>query len=101
MTDTSDLPYVANYPALDEWLREHDARCMWQTTQAGEAVTTHATMVEMWQFPNGAQAIVLVRPCKMGWDIFTPGQSHLTAPTLRDAEARLGLETNGKDKTRK
>jgi hypothetical protein len=28
--DTSDKPWVSNYPPLRDWLDKHDARCQWQ-----------------------------------------------------------------------
>jgi hypothetical protein len=94
--DTSEMPYVENYPALKAWLDKHDARCMWQVPMQCEhdrnpdqAPTAY---VEQWLFPKTRRlAIILVHAHKHGWDIYAAKNDNDVAATLADAEARLGL----------
>lgn len=93
--DTSHMPYVSNYPPLQEWLDKHEARCMWQVPMQcehdrhGEPPTAY---VELYEFPKTSRhAIVLIHGRKMGWDIFISSNDHQIKTTLEDAERRLGL----------
>lgn len=86
--DTSDEPYVDNYPPLHAWVTkmmdEHDARWAWQTR-------LNNGMLECLQV--GAHAvIILVYPRKHGWDIFTrTTDSPNIAETLAAVEKRIGV----------
>lgn len=99
--DTSQMPYVSNYPPLQEWLDKHEARCMFQVPMQcvhdrgvdengrNEPPTAY---VEQYLFPKtNTLAIVLVHGRKMGWDIFISSNDHEIKSTLEDAERRLGL----------
>ena len=93
--DTSQMPYVSNYPPLQEWLDKHEARCTFQLPMQcehdrnGEPPTAY---VEQYLFPKtNTLAIVLVHGRKMGWDIFISSNDHEIKSTLEDAERRLGL----------
>lgn len=88
--DTKELPYLANYPTLSDWLHKHGARCQWQTTTNGRHVSTMTSMVEAWVLGD-SMCIIVVHPNSLGWDIFTPGGDPSAAVTLLDAETRLGL----------
>lgn len=86
--DNSNKPWVANYPPLDEWLKKHEARCNWQIPM-GDADNPVAYL-ESYMI-NGHEAIVIVRANRLGWEIFTSGDSNRVDLTMADADARLGL----------
>ena len=87
--DTSQKPWVANYPPLQEWLQKIHAQCLEQIP-LGENPDLSG-YVERWQ-ANARTFLVIVRARRMGWDILTPCYSNEIAATLADAEKRLGLE---------
>lgn len=86
----NDMPYVSNYRVLREFLDQHDARCMWQLRLGGSS-SAPTGFVEMWQFPTGRQAIILVHAHQRGWDIFTPDGTNSVGAALQDARTRLEL----------
>ncbi len=93
--DTSNHPYVSNYKPLQAWLVKHDARCMWQVpsqekpSDVGYDWVPQA-YIECW-IVGKRPCIILVRGDKMGWEIYTDGNTNLVAETFADAERRLGL----------
>lgn len=93
--DTSEHPYVENYPPLKEWLDKHEARCIWQVPAQHESERARAYptfYVELWLFPKtNRTAIIIVHSNKGGWDIHTPAGTNRVAETLEDAERRLGI----------
>lgn len=94
--DTSNHPYVENYPPLREWLDKHDGRCMWQIPMQCEHArqdrSPPTAYIEMWMFPkSNEQLIIEVRSNKMGWNIYSSTTSHEIYETLADAERRLGI----------
>lgn len=87
--DTSNHPYVANYPSLRDWLRANDALCMWQLPMDdGAAYGYPAAYVECWRIGT-SHVIVVVRANKHGWEIYTAHPSNNVAETLADALARV------------
>lgn len=100
--DTSNQPWVKNYPPLAAWLEKHQARCSWQLPVGHQEPPR--TSVECWLFSGTTDApgqkpyhtarlaIITIHCNKMGWEIYTPCASTEIVRTLRDAEARLGLE---------
>ncbi len=98
--DTSNHPYVSNYPPLRAWLDKHDARCMWQVpSQAPPSDPDEAygwvpqAYIECW-IVGKRPCIILVRGNKMGWEIYTDGNTIKIDETLADAERRLGIVTS-------
>jgi len=92
--DTSQFPYVENYPPLRDWLKKHEARCMWQLPMQPEHGREEppTAYVEQWMFPKTSRmVVVVVYANKMGWDVFTSSNEHQIDATLEDAEERLGL----------
>lgn len=89
--DASKMPYLANYPAIRDWLYEHEFRCLWQTSTDRKPLSATNTAVEMWAAPNGMVVIITVHPRGHGWDVFTTANDRNIAATLADAERRLGL----------
>ncbi|MFA4971493.1 MAG: hypothetical protein WC683_02690 [bacterium] len=89
--DNSDKPWVSNYPELQRWLDDHDARCQWQLPM-GDPESPSA-YVEAWQFSTGHVAIITVRGNRNGWNIYSALPSNLTIESLDDAAKRLGLTT--------
>lgn len=83
----SDKPYADNYPPLRDWLRKHEARCMWQQ-RIGGTYDEPSGYVECW-LVGSRECIVTVQARKMGWNIYTACSSPHTVETLADAEARL------------
>lgn len=93
--DTSNHPYVSNYPPLREWLDKHDARCMWQVPSQekpsdAEYDWVPQAYIECW-IVGQRQCIIIVRGNKMGWEIYTDGNTPRIVETLADAERRLGI----------
>lgn len=88
-TDNSNKPWVSNYPALQQWLDDHEAQCAWQLPMGDPDAPS--TYVEAWQFSNGRIATITIHGNRSGWNIYTPHPSNLTADSLADAEKRLGL----------
>jgi hypothetical protein len=93
--DTSDMPYVENYPPLKAWLDKHDARCMFQVPmqcEHGRDGAPPTAYVEQYLFPRTNRfAVVVVQARKMGWDIYVSSNDPQINTTLEDAERRLGL----------
>ncbi|GMV18629.1 MAG: hypothetical protein AMXMBFR56_68530 [Polyangiaceae bacterium] len=83
-------PYVSNYPPLDQWLKKHGARCLWQMLDGPEDQRTRA--VEAWQVGT-TTVIVVVHGNQHGWEIFTSLNTLDIAATLADAEQRCRLQT--------
>lgn len=83
-------PYVSNYPPLDQWLKKHNAHCLWQMMDGPEDQRTRA--VEAWQVGT-AIVIVVVHGNQHGWEIFTSLNTLDIAATLADAEQRCQLQT--------
>jgi hypothetical protein len=95
--DTSNKPWLSNYPPLKEWLDKHDARCLWQAPQNpqpsdADSDWTPVAYVEGWRI-RARQFILIVYANKGGWDIFTPADSQIIDASLLDAERRLGIFT--------
>lgn len=97
--DYSDKPWVSNYPPLQDWLRKHEARCMWQWP-CGEPPSdpderygwTPVAYVECWMV-NLKTIFLVVHARKMGWEIYTALDSPKVDETLREVERRLGIIT--------
>ncbi len=93
--DTSNHPYVSNYPPLREWLDKHDARCMWQVPanekprDADYGLVPQA-YIECW-IVGRRPCIIIVRGDKMGWELYTDADTPRIDDSLADAERRLGL----------
>lgn len=84
-------PWVANYPALKEWLDKHEARCQ-QQIPVGGTKEEPDRYLEYWLFPSsGKLAWIEVRSGGMGWEIYTAQDSPDIEETLEDADARLKL----------
>lgn len=81
-------PYVENYPELSEWLKRHEARCMWQLPLGDSEMPT--AFVECYLIGRRL-LVVVVNARKHGWELYTALDSVLIDPTLIDAEKRLGL----------
>lgn len=77
-------PWITNYPTLHDWLDKIDAQCMWQKTGKD-------FYVEGWR-ANGRAFVLVVYGNKMGWHIYTEGDSGRVDETLSDAEKRLGID---------
>jgi len=93
--DNSRKPWVSNYPPLREWLNKHDARCMWQVPSQerpneADYDWVPQAYIECW-IVGRRPCIIVVRGDKMGWEIYTDGDTHRIDETLLDAERRLGL----------
>ena len=54
-----DQPYTSNYPPLEAFLRDHEARCDWQISLGGDP-DEPIGFVEQHRFPNGKIVIVVV-----------------------------------------
>ncbi len=83
--DAKDEPYTANYPPLQEWLRDHATGCQWQIPvgpkQRPDAfLECHSV--------GRSSVVVLVRANGRGWDIYTPLVTNDIAATFEDALAR-------------
>lgn len=87
--DTSNKPWISNYPPLQDWLNKIDARCQDQIPVGGPVEPI--AYLEKWGTPNGRVFIVEVRANKMGWNIYTSTDDGTIQGTLQDAESRLGL----------
>lgn len=83
-------PWVGNYPALQQWLDKHGARCMTQHRTGGTAAKP-TQYTEVWLFKGGRMAIIVVHSKGTGWDIYTASNDQSVIGTLRDVEARLCL----------
>lgn len=96
--DTSNKPWVSNYPPLAAWLEAHEAKCYWQLPLGGDPDEPNA-YVERYMFKTKEDklvlAIVIVYANKMGWEIHTPCLSNDISETLRDADKRLGFLNDG------
>lgn len=68
--DTSDKPWVANYPSLQDWLNAINARCDWQQSIGGNPDI--GGYVEQWRLAGALPFLVVIRPRKLGWEIYTP-----------------------------
>jgi hypothetical protein len=70
---------------LDEWLRGHDAVCLWERTMP-------RMTVQAWQI---GEAVAIVQRFGKhgadGWDLYTAASRNSVADTLADAELRLGI----------
>ncbi len=86
LTDVNK-PYTSNYPPLDKWLRDRDARCDFQLIPKGPRPLFY---LEQWHI-GAATFLVKIYRDRAGWEIYTPGNSNCITSTLADAEARLGL----------
>jgi hypothetical protein len=84
----SDRPFVDNYPELANWLRERNARCMWQLPRGN--VDDPVEYVECWLIGTRL-AIVTVHRDRGGWDVYTSADTPKIDQTLEDADRRLGL----------
>jgi hypothetical protein len=84
--DTSQKPYVENYPALHEWLQKLEARCDWQLP-IGPAKEPHA-YVEQWSSHSCRPFVVIIYANNNGWNVFTDCADGRVDATLRDAEVR-------------
>jgi hypothetical protein len=82
---SNNEPYVSNYPPLDQWLKKHDAHCLWQLMDGPKDRRTRA--VEAWQVRT-ATVIVVVHRDQHGWELFTSLDTLDIAATLADAEQR-------------
>jgi hypothetical protein len=85
---SKNKPYTANYPLLQAWLDQHEARCVWQVP-LGPARNPTA-YVESWH-AHGHGFIVTVFADNKGWDIYTSCDSYSVPATLYDAEVRLKI----------
>ncbi len=94
--DTSNSPYVSSYPPLRDWLDKHDARCMWQTPREPKPYDVSydwepQAYIECWMIAGHQPFILTIHNNKMGWEIYTNGNTPKVSETLADAERRLGL----------
>lgn len=89
--DTSDKPYVENYPALAGWLAEIGTSCLWRLPLGPP--TKPDAYVECHVSSGGDVFIVIVRARRMGFDIFTSIPSLSIDETLKDANARVRRTT--------
>ena len=80
--------WTANYPALERWLRERDARCNWQVLRGKE--DGHHQYVESWSIGT-MSFLLLVSSHRHGWDVFTSCGVPQVDATLKDADERLKL----------
>lgn len=87
---TKNEPHVSNYPPLDQWLKKHDARCLWQLMDGPEDRRTRA--VEAWQVRT-TTVIAVVHRDQHGWELFTTLDTLDIAATLADAEQRCKLQS--------
>lgn len=85
-----DKPWVSNYPPLNDFLQDNQARCNWQIRMGGTE-DEPTGYVEHYLFPNGKVAIVVVHARQEGWDIYIPSDSLKVDETLAEATKRLGL----------
>lgn len=88
-------PWVSNYPPLQKWLDEHEARCLWQIPYGGKS--DPVAYVECWKFASGRLAILFVWSHGFGWEIYTPAGTNKVDETLADAEQRLVLGRRPKE----
>ena len=86
--DTKDKPWTSNYPPLETWLRNMDARCNYQLPLGGEPEEPNA-YVESWSLPNGRDFLIVVQGGRRGWDVYTAPDTNDAANTLADATIRL------------
>lgn len=86
-----DRPWVENYPPLALWLKQREARCGWQLPRKKTGGMPHSS-IECWLFRGGASAIIVIYADRLGFEIYTPGESNRLDLTFADAEKRLGLE---------
>jgi hypothetical protein len=97
--ENKDKSWVDNYPPLAEWLRKHEARCMWQVPMQCEHSSTQEAYghpmayIECYMIPGERPRpfIVEVRANLGGWNIYTELDDNDIAATLEDVERRLGL----------
>lgn len=83
-----DRAYTANYPALETWLREREARCNWQVLRG--RMDGHHQYIESWTIGT-TSFLLIVSSHRHGWDVFTSCGLPLVEETLADADARLKL----------
>lgn len=84
MVDTSNYPYVDNYPPLRDWLREHKARCMWQLPMGGDAPSAYVEGCQVY----GRMVVIVVHANRGGWEIYSAHPSLGVRESLDDALAR-------------
>jgi hypothetical protein len=86
------FPSSSDEPTLEDWLESQRGRLVQRTysreTAAG-GVPSH--VLEVWKFPNGRVAVVVVQAGGLGWDIATGSGGDDPDSVLDDAESRLGL----------
>lgn len=82
----ADEPWISNYPPLQGWLNDNDARCDWQMRFGKRK---EGFMLEQWRLPGSLPFIVLVYTRGMGWEIFTPNASVSIDDTLADTKERI------------
>lgn len=76
------LPSAADYPPLEAWLTEHNAREAWHAVAPqGAAVACYVV--------GTSTVIALLRPVPRGWDLYTALDTIDIAATLADAHARV------------
>lgn len=88
--DDKDKPWISNYPPLQAWLNEHDARCDWQIPYGNK--NKPAMYVEQWRTRGGREFIITVMANQGGWNVYSPCDSNSIVETLADLEARLGMK---------
>lgn len=81
----SDEPRLDNYPTLEAWLTDINARCLWQAD-----VESSMRSVEAWT-ANGNMFVIVMYECRRGFNIFTALDSINIADTFADAERRMGI----------
>jgi hypothetical protein len=84
-------PSVKDEPTLEDWLESQRARRVSQTYSGEMSGGVPSHVLEVWKFPNGRIAVVVVRSGGLGWDIATGCGSDDPDDVLSDAEVRLEL----------
>lgn len=92
---TKNKPWVSNYPPLNDWLHQHNARCMWQIPSEPEPKGeedynpewTPNSYIECWSVGKST-VILIVRANQQGWDIYSALNSNSVKESLEDAAKR-------------
>lgn len=84
----NEKAYTSNYPDLQKWLDDREARCNWQLLRG--RLDSHHEHVESWSI-GAHQFIVVVRSHHLGWDVYTACGDIRVDETFADAERRLRL----------